>query len=251
MKTILPPIFIVGCGHSGTTIMLRILSAHSKIYGVAEETNLFTQRGRKFNNFLINVNKETVKSGKTMWVEKTPKHIGHISKIFKKFPGARVIVMIRNGLDVFASIKTRVGAGLAVSRGLNRWIADNNSALRFKDDENVKFVKLEELQRNPSIVLNDIVQFVGLEYEKTMLDYHMNGDNRMSKIYAGKVVKEESLGAKGMHTYRRNWQINQPLFRNTSRWKKDLSEKEKNIFFNNKDALRLMKHYCYEIENDS
>jgi hypothetical protein len=54
-----------------------------------------------------------------------------------------------------------------------------------------------------------------------------------------------------MHTYRRNWQINQPLFRNTSRWKKDLSEKEKNIFFNNKDALILMKHYCYEIENDS
>lgn len=36
-----PPIFIVGCARSGTTLLLKVLSNHRNIYGVREETHLF------------------------------------------------------------------------------------------------------------------------------------------------------------------------------------------------------------------
>ena len=38
---ILSPIFIVGCGHSGTSIMLALLDAHSKIEVIPDESWVF------------------------------------------------------------------------------------------------------------------------------------------------------------------------------------------------------------------
>ena len=40
-KKLKPPIFIVGCGRSGTTLLLRILGKHENIYAIEEESHLF------------------------------------------------------------------------------------------------------------------------------------------------------------------------------------------------------------------
>lgn len=34
-------ILIMGCGHSGTTILNKILSSHISVYGLNYETNMF------------------------------------------------------------------------------------------------------------------------------------------------------------------------------------------------------------------
>jgi hypothetical protein len=35
-----PPVFIVGCGHSGTSFLLAVLGAHSRLCAIPEETRL-------------------------------------------------------------------------------------------------------------------------------------------------------------------------------------------------------------------
>ncbi len=51
-----PPIFILGCGHSGTTLLLAMLSRHSHLYGIPYESSLFrrsaVQRGESFSEAL-------------------------------------------------------------------------------------------------------------------------------------------------------------------------------------------------------
>ena len=46
------PIFIFGCGRSGTTLLLNILGKHPNIYPVKEESNLFV-RHKTTNNFFF------------------------------------------------------------------------------------------------------------------------------------------------------------------------------------------------------
>ena len=65
-----PPIVIAGCGHSGTTLLLAILDAHSSIYAVPYEARL----GRDSDEFTKKValfDKQTIAAGKARWVEKT------------------------------------------------------------------------------------------------------------------------------------------------------------------------------------
>ena len=38
------PIFILGCEHSGTSIMLSILNNHNEIYALTNETGIFSQK---------------------------------------------------------------------------------------------------------------------------------------------------------------------------------------------------------------
>lgn len=39
-------IFIMGCGHSGTTIFNKIISSHCNVFGISEETYLFQKSKR-------------------------------------------------------------------------------------------------------------------------------------------------------------------------------------------------------------
>ena len=40
-------IFIVGCGHSGTTILNKIIGTHKNIYSISQETGFFAQHKQK------------------------------------------------------------------------------------------------------------------------------------------------------------------------------------------------------------
>ena len=41
INTINNPIFIVGCGHSGTSLLKKLLGNHSNIYDIKEESGIF------------------------------------------------------------------------------------------------------------------------------------------------------------------------------------------------------------------
>jgi lysine/ornithine N-monooxygenase len=120
-------IFIIGCGHSGTTILNKIISNHKDIYGLNYETSLFYESSheniiKKINTF----NSERIKLGKKYFCEKTPNHVYKINQIYKYTINPKIIVITRDGRDVVASLKKRYND---FNMSLNRWINDNNEWL--------------------------------------------------------------------------------------------------------------------------
>ena len=75
------PIIIGGCGRSGTTLLLSILSSNSKVFGIRDELYSFypSFRPKKIINYLEDNN---FKSSK-VWCEKTPKNILNFKKYIK------------------------------------------------------------------------------------------------------------------------------------------------------------------------
>jgi len=116
------PIFIVGCGHSGTSIILALLDAHSKLYAIPYESYLFCKFDSKVDDTeilfkLAEWQKETLKKEKKRFVEKTPAHIHRMGKILRICPDAKIICMLRDGRDVACSFKARG----SFSEGIRRW----------------------------------------------------------------------------------------------------------------------------------
>ena len=162
------PIFIVGCGHSGTTLMLRILYEHDQLLAIDYESSVI---GENYVNYplLVNWTKARRNAGKSSWVEKTPDQIRHLDKIFSTFPNAKVIVMMRDGRDVALSLKNRGGN---IEDHMQRWIQDNNHWLKYENDKRVIPVKLEDFVENSKGELEDICKKIGVNYYDNLLEYH-------------------------------------------------------------------------------
>ena len=125
-----PPTFIVGCGHSGTSILLAILSAHPRLYAVPYESYIAADYS-DFENFqaaLAHFDRLTIAAGKRRWVEKTPRHILYIGKILDWLPSAKIILILRDGRDVAYSFQKRKGS---LKYGIGRWCEDNLAGRRY------------------------------------------------------------------------------------------------------------------------
>lgn len=210
------PIFIVGCGHSGTSLMLSILSYHPEIYGVLRETSIFLNKSINFSLF----NKYFKEADKKRLLEKTPKHVTKINRILKVFPKAKIIIMLRDGRDVACSLKKRLGS---FEKGVDRWISDNQEWIKYKTKEGKKekvlVVKLEELINNKEIIMYDVFKFLEIRNYPEIFDYHTK---------KREFFKENSSEIE--HIKLRNKQINSPIKDSSERWKQEMTEEEKEIF---------------------
>lgn len=156
-----PPIIIVGCGRSGTTLLLSILSSHKKIHGIKDESYCFTPnflRLKNIYNFLTNK-----KSKKLCWLEKTPKNILNIEKIYKLFDGkVKIIHIIRNPKDVIHSKHPNSNKQFYIP--LSRWKKEVGYAKKFE-----KFtltVRFEDILSNFNYEIKRILNYVNLSYDK-------------------------------------------------------------------------------------
>lgn len=230
------PIFIVGCGHSGTTLMLRILAYHKDLYGVPFESRIFL--GNYIKNSLIKkwnriIEKEQLKT----WVEKTPKHIKSLPKILRTFPKAKVIVMCRDGRDVTVSLRKRTDNS---QEAVSRWISHNQKALKFEDDKRFIFIKLEDLTEMPNVVIKDICNHINCEYYDELLNYHTNH----FQFQETEPIKTDKRKGND-HLKNRVWQVNQPILKNTSKWREEATPYELQEFDKNSEFIKTMKMLKY------
>jgi len=228
-----PPVFITGCGHSGTSLLLAILGSHSKIYPVPQESKIgFKPLKRKL--YLWSFDRRAIAQGKTRWIEKTPKHIFCIEQLLSIRPGTKVIIIIRDGRDVACSYKDRFGD---LERGIKTWVLDNLAGIKYWNHPAVLVIKYEDLIGDVEATLRKILMFLGEDFEPVLLEYH-----RQSKyFYSDKLDKPASVSGKDHDQYR-NWQINQPLFDGRGRWI-SLTAEEKNIIKKSGNDLLLELGY--------
>ena len=213
-----PPVFIVGCGHSGTSILRTMLGAHSRIYAVPFESEIAMQDDpQRFHTTIGAFDRLAVAAGKHRWIEKTPSHIHHVGRILKWCPGAKILLIIRDGRDVACSIQARSGN---LEQGIKRWVNDNLAGKEYWEHPNVHVIKYEALISDFEFTIKDVLNFLGEGYEEGMKDYYKTP----KKWLARKVVDLPTPLGRNHHKYR-DWQIHQPLFDGRGRWKK-MSDRE-------------------------
>jgi hypothetical protein len=213
-----PPVFIVGCGHSGTSLLLAILGTHSKICAIPEETriayNYITNSAVVSNDarqMIRYFDLLTISENKKRWIEKTPKHIYSIPLLRKLFPGCKFILIIRDGRDVACSLAARYGT---LEEGITRWINDNRAGEPFWKDADVHVLKYEDIVQNFTETVKGILGFLGEDFEEEVLRSY-----ETPKYYYSRKIEKPPDDSEAHHAQYRNWQINQKPFDGRGRWK--------------------------------
>ncbi len=208
------PVFIVGCGHSGTTLMISILHAHPDLYAVPGETDIFDpRRSRKAIGGWYERQKAEAGPGRRV-VEKTPKNVRFLARAFRLFPNCRVVVVTRDGRDVVCSLRKRTGRfpGAVV-----RWLYDTGQGMAWAERDQVLSIRYEDLVADFEGTLTRVCVFLGLGFHPDLWSFHEAGyDNRGPKRRT--TVTE--------HSRLRTAQARAPLFDARGKWRECLSDWE-------------------------
>jgi len=228
-------LFVIGCGHSGTTLLASMLGFHPLIYTVLHETCWFLSDKDYSQDYQIECKKAKA-SGKSILCEKTPRHVHQVDKISCLLPDLQFIGIVREPKDVVASLKRRNGD---FDGGLNRWIKDNEAMLRIEKRKDVIISRYEDLVVAPKETLSRICHFIGIEYDSSMLEYWK------SETPWFNVVPEENDGVgEKKHVKRRAWQMTQPLLDRRNTWHSLLSHEEASIVSERTQHLARCFGYC-------
>jgi hypothetical protein len=207
-------LMITGCGHTGTTLLARILGVHSEIYNPPYETNMFLAYNTLKSEELLKshfLDAKNAKKGCSVFLEKTPRHIWHVDCVKRVVPDARFLLMTRNGRDVIASLYERTEN---IYESISRYKDDSLLTIRQLDAQSSLLIKYEDLIINPHLELNKIVKFIDLKFESSMLNFHKDTVNWFNLDDT-----EKGTGIEGIeHDKLRNWQVNQPIFTNSKPW---------------------------------
>jgi len=114
--------------------------------------------------------------GKSMWLEKTPRHVLHASRIQGLVPGSVFIHMVRDGRDVVASIVDRAQRfpesfhrQEGPSYGIRQWNRSMRATEVAMKDEGHLVVLYEELAHHPRKTLQSLCRVLELEFQEGML----------------------------------------------------------------------------------
>lgn len=174
-----PPVYIGGCGRSGTTLLLSVLSAHPNIFACPRELNLFEgaverkqelelpKRYRLYRTFLT----EKIKPTANRYCEKSPSNIRHVDLIDKVHDGRfRMIQIIRDGRDVILSSHPRDPGKYWVSP--ERWISDVQTGLRYMQHPNVHTIRYEDLVGDFENTVMGICRFLDIGFSDEIRNWH-------------------------------------------------------------------------------
>jgi protein-tyrosine sulfotransferase len=206
-RSALSPIVIGGCGRSGTTLLRVMLDSHRRIccgpessvfrrralepdvlaerFGFgAGEVRAIHERARSRPEFIEGFAALCLgKAGKARWAEKTPRNIGHLREIFRSFPEARFVHVLRDGRDVVCSLRThprhRVVEGKLVPLDTwkpvagcaRRWVRDLEASRPYWSDPRFLTIRYEDLALRPRPALERVMAFVGEPWDDAMLEH--------------------------------------------------------------------------------
>ncbi|MCF8332320.1 MAG: sulfotransferase [Bacteroidales bacterium] len=198
------PIIIGGCGRSGTTMLLSMLSAHPSVFAFPDELSIFNHwiksddgkltpfRSDRMYRHLIT---HPIPSGKKRWCEKTPYNIRHIDEIIDYFNGnVKIIHIIRDGRDVCLSKHPDKPGEYWVEP--ERWVNDVRNGLSYKEHSNVYTVFYENLIYHYHKYMKDLLAFLGESFSDEMVNWTENTTVKKNNAWFGSVesLHSQSIG---------------------------------------------------------
>ncbi len=202
-----PPIFILGCPRSGTTLVRKIVNCHSRIACPGETYFLGPMLEQRTNpdfraslegidffkeevlknvrEYALNIYESYLhRAGKARWADKTPTYTlyGHaIVELFNR--DVQFVYCMRHGMDCVNSMKnerfitTDVPPNspleVRLKRGAEMWLkyTKTYNELVAAYPEVIHTVRYEDLTRDPETVMRGVFDFLGEEWEPGTLDY--------------------------------------------------------------------------------
>lgn len=129
-------------------------------------------------SFIRILDRLTIEAAKDIWVEKTPRHLHFINEIQRRIPQVKFIHIVRDGIDVVASLykvsnefPRRWGfrsRGLTIAQCIRRWNNDILITNQWKGKPNHFVVKYRELVDLPTDVVKDLCFFLKIDYSEKM-----------------------------------------------------------------------------------
>jgi hypothetical protein len=235
-------VLICGCGHTGSSILARILGAHSAIYFVTQESGMFlANRFFHEEQYIKKFNASAYSEDKPFVLEKTPRHIWHVDYIRRKYPDSKFIVTTRDGRETVASLFERTKD---LNGSLTRYQDDSILSLRQLGQNDTLLVRFEDLIADPVKLMKEICVWIGVDFESKMLEYH-------HKPIKWNLDNPYSHNKDDPHDLLRNKQVNSPLEKPTRDWNERLPAKfhaEVNAFFSEGQVgYKLMCGFGYQI----
>lgn len=158
------PVFIVGCGRSGTSLLLSILSCSKQLYTIQDESYVFYPGGVKANLILDEVSKN--KSKNIRIIEKTPKHIQALNKINEFYDGrVKFIHITRDPRAVLVSKHPNHSKKYWVTP--KRWINDVKKGNSYCK-KNIIQIKYEDLVSDFENIIKNICNFLKIDFDIKM-----------------------------------------------------------------------------------
>jgi hypothetical protein len=197
------PVYIGGCGRSGTTLLLSILSSHSEIFACPRELNLFensyVEKGklvtpkmyRLYRTFITH----KIPPSALRFCEKSPSNVRNIQRIDQLHHGKfKFIHIIRDGRDVVLSRHPRRTEGYWIEP--ERWISDVKAGLNYADDPRVHTVKYEDLVLSYKATISEICRFLEIPLSDDILHWHKHARVRQNRALFNE-IGELSSGSIG------------------------------------------------------
>ncbi|MCA9743243.1 sulfotransferase [candidate division KSB1 bacterium] len=236
------PVIIGGCGRSGTTLLLSVLSCHPNLTCVPYETMGLCPdafHGIEYNPnpdldmpfetwkvFEYLLKDEATQNG-TRWCEKTPRNVLYFRQILDYFgDGVRLIHIVRDGRDVVTSRHPHAEHRFWVPPA--RWIQDVGAGCEMDGHPQVFTLRYEDLLYEYESVLRQICDFIGEDFHPNFLQYPQTAQVRESGAWnePGRKISTRSIG----------------------RWKRAGYIETAQKLLDDPKAVELLRHYGYEVD---
>lgn len=205
-------IFLISLPRSGSTMLQRMLGAHTQIYtrsepwlmlhpmsafkGAELEANyghgLAAQGTKDFFSGLDDDNPESIyfsgigdaylkfyqrylaESGKTLFLDKTPRYFLVFDELQMAFPNAKFVILKRNPLAVLSSVMDTWVEGDYYKLSSYKVDLDDGAAFfgrDFSHFDNCYELTYEELAEKPKETMNDLCRFLDIDFEESTVNY--------------------------------------------------------------------------------
>lgn len=243
-------IIVGGSGRCGTTLMRIMLDSHKHICCGPESQFFFQdeidvnvlahnfemspdtiteifQKSASKGEFVDKFSSEYCRLNvKKRWAEKSPKNVIQLDYIFRTFPYARFIHMIRDGRDVSCSLRAfprhKVVYGKLIPLNtwkpigpcIERWVSTIEDSRKYLSDPRYLEIRYEDLVLNTRYTLEKVFSFLEEPWDDNVLQYHTI-----------------DTPSRNITKFPQNPEAVNPLTNNAiGRWKTDFTIEDKRLF---------------------
>jgi hypothetical protein len=196
-RLVTAPAFVLSTVRSGSTLLRVVLNSHSEIHAPQELhlRDISVGVKSKYAELALGslgldaphleyllwdrlLHRELADSGKLHLVNKTPSDVFIVERLVECWPDARFIFLLRHPAAVAAS-RHATRPQDSVERNTEMVLRYGNALERARSTYDGLTVRYEDLTREPERVTRELCAFLGVEWERGMLEYGRHDHGQM------------------------------------------------------------------------